>query len=312
MAGAADVGRDDDVGEAEEGVIERERLGDGHVEGGAADGAGVERLDERILIDHAATSGVHEDGRFLHRIELGRAEEALGFGAVGHVDADEVGACEQLGEGDALDAELALDLGAGGAGGGEHGHAEAGGSSGDGAADLAEADDTEGRAGGVGTEEGGRRPGSPATLARVAVAEDDVAGGGEKEGKGEVGGGFVENTGGVRNPDTGGGGRFGVDVVVADSHVRDDAESFGGSEEVGADGVGDHCEGPVSREEVFAQSLGGRGHLAGPDGNVVPSFTQKLYRATGHLTGDEDMAHSGRSYVALALRRACHAPEPLR
>ncbi len=303
VAGAADVGGDDDVGEAVEGVVEGERLGDGHVEGGAADNARLQRLDERVLIDYAAARGVHEDGGVLHGGELGGADEPFGLGAVRNVQRDEVGAFQQLREGDPFEVERALELGAGGAGGGEDGHAEAARAPRDGASDLAEADDAEGRAEWVVTQKGRGGPRSPAASAGIAVAEDDVAGGGEEEGEGEVGGGFVEYAGGVGRPDAGGGCRGGIDVVVAHGHVRDDAQAWGGGEQGRVDGVGDKGQGGVSLAEAFAEGVGRGREVIGPHLDGMPRFPEKRDGAPWHASGNEDVAHGGGLYVARSAMR---------
>lgn len=305
VAGAPDVGRDDDVGEGVEGVVVGEGLGDGHIEGGAADGARPERLDERVLVHDATAGRIHEDGGLLHGGELGGANQVLGLGAVGDVKRDEVGAREELGQGHALNAELALDLGVGGAGGSEHGHAEAAGAARDGAADLAQTDDAEGGAESVVAEEVRGRPRLPAALSGYAFALYEVAGGGEEEGEGEVGGGLVEDAGRVRDPDTRRRRGHGVEVVVADGHVGDDAQAGGLGQEIGADGVGDEGKGSVGLAEVLTEGGGRWGKLVGPDSDLVAGFFEELDRATGKAAGYEYLTHDAPS-VRITTGLAVH------
>lgn len=87
---------DDDVGEGVEGVVEGEGLGGGDVEGGAAEVAALEGLDEGVLVDDLAPCGVDEDGAWLHGGEGGDIEEVASLGGERGVEGDEVGFGEEL------------------------------------------------------------------------------------------------------------------------------------------------------------------------------------------------------------------------
>ena len=92
--GAADVRGDEGVGGGPEGVFGWEGLGVGDVEGGA-DAVLVEGVDEGIALHDGAAGGVNEEGSAAHKGELGRADEALGFGGEGDGEDNNVGLREE-------------------------------------------------------------------------------------------------------------------------------------------------------------------------------------------------------------------------
>lgn len=57
-----------------------ERLGVGDVERGTGEMTGVERHNERLLIDQAATGTVHEVRPALHSSKVLGADEVMGLG----------------------------------------------------------------------------------------------------------------------------------------------------------------------------------------------------------------------------------------
>src|SRR5688572_27966669 len=83
-AGARDVGRDDDVVEGPEGVVDGQGLPVEDVEHGPADALVMERGDERVLVYHGAAADFDEPGRRLHFGQLARADQVVRGGREGH------------------------------------------------------------------------------------------------------------------------------------------------------------------------------------------------------------------------------------
>ena len=125
--------------------------------------------------------------------------------------------------------------------GGDHGHVEGQRAAGDGLADPAVAEDAQGGAGAdVEADQHPRAPHPWLAGADEPVAFGDAAGGGEDQRERVVGGGPVQDAGGVGDGDPGGGGRGQVDVVVPDGDVRDDLQlRSGGGEQFGIDAFGE-------------------------------------------------------------------------
>ncbi len=178
-----------------------------------------------------------------------------------------------------------------GAGVVEDAHFEAGGAPGNCLADFAEADDAEGRAEDVDTEEAGWRPGLPAAGAGIAVAGDDVARGRHEQGPGHVGGGLGKNAGGVGDPDAKPGRRRGIDVVVADCHVRDDLEAGGCSKHIRGDEVDDGGESGIGGDELCCEGLGRGRQIAGPGLDRMASGGEQLDGPPGNGARNEDVSH---------------------
>ena len=143
-----------------------------HVEPGREQPAGVQRVGERLLVDHRAARGVHEHRGRLHEREPARVDEVPGRVAAGHVQRHDVGRGEQL-------VEVGDVAGLAGVGARvvQHLHPEAGRAARDRAADAAVADDAERRAVHVATEvlrdrpsrASGRRAGRLRRRARAAT-----------------------------------------------------------------------------------------------------------------------------------------------
>ena len=139
----------------------------------------------------------------------------------GDVDGDEVAFGEDFVEGAELDAEGLEALG------GDEGvvaddvHLEAAGATGDFGADAAEAEDAEGLAAQLDADE---LAALPLAGGEGRVGGGDVAGEGEHQADGVLGGGDGDGGGGVDDDDAAGGGRVDVDVVDADAGAADDDE----------------------------------------------------------------------------------------
>ena len=77
--------RGEHVGQLEQRVLAR-WLGREHVEDGAAQPLGLERLQQRLLVHHAAARAVDEHRVGLHSPERGRADHATRAGIERHVE----------------------------------------------------------------------------------------------------------------------------------------------------------------------------------------------------------------------------------
>ena len=67
VAAAADVGRDDDVRHPPQRIVGRQRHVGKDIEAGAGDLAGLQVLDQRRLVEHAAAREIDQERRGLHR-----------------------------------------------------------------------------------------------------------------------------------------------------------------------------------------------------------------------------------------------------
>jgi hypothetical protein len=84
--------------ELEQRIVGRRRLLVEHVEAGAEQLAGGEGRGHRLLVDHGPARGVDDDGRRLHRGELLGAQHALSRGVERHMQRDDVGVAQDLGQ----------------------------------------------------------------------------------------------------------------------------------------------------------------------------------------------------------------------
>ena len=145
VGGAADVGREQNGVDAEEG-----RVFDGllveDVEGSAGDVARFQGFRESLFDDELAAGAVDDANAFFHDGQGGGVDEALGLGGEADVEGEVVGGLEDFVDGDQGDVVLAGDDG------GDEGVvadevlAEGFGAAGDLEADSTEADDAEGLA----------------------------------------------------------------------------------------------------------------------------------------------------------------------
>ena len=79
----------------EEGMLGGGGLGRQHVDGGAADGFGLERGDEVGFVDEVTATGVDEDGTGLHQLERFPIDEMPGLGSERTMQGDGVGGSEK-------------------------------------------------------------------------------------------------------------------------------------------------------------------------------------------------------------------------
>lgn len=207
-------------------------------------------------------------------------DETEGLGGLGQVHGDEVGDLQQLVQRQHLDAHL------GGARGlhvgvvGHDLHAEGRHPLGDQDADAAEADDAEGL-----LAELDARVLVPLPLAVLqgGVGLRDVAGGGDEQTAGELGGGDDVGGRGVHDHHAGLGGGGDVDVVETDTGARDDLQLLGGGDRLGV-----HLGGGADEDRVDVDD---RGEQLGAVGAVdVPDLevrTERVHRGGRQLFGDE-------------------------
>ncbi len=113
------------------------------VDRGGSDLAGVERVDQRVVVDQLAARGVHDPHAVLHLRDRRGVDHAARLGVRRQVQRQEIGALEHPVEGVALDAELLEALGGDERVVGEHAHLEADRAPRDLLADPAEAEHAE-------------------------------------------------------------------------------------------------------------------------------------------------------------------------
>ena len=183
---------------------------------------GLEGVVERGLVDDPAAGGVDEDQARLRAGQLVGADQPDRLRRLGQVDAHEVGLGEQGVEVDEADAHLRGAAGLHVGVVGDDLHAEGAEALGDQDADAAEADDADGLL--VELDAGVLRA-LPLAAAERGVGRADVAGRGEHQGDGELGG--ADDVGGRRvdDHDAGLGGGLHVDVVETDARAGDDLEA---------------------------------------------------------------------------------------
>ena len=117
----------------------------------------------------------------------------------------------------------------------------------------------------------------------AACAGRDVAGGGQHQRDGELGGGDDVGGRGVDDHDAGLGGGLDVDVVEADAGAGDDLELLGGGERLGVDLGGGAHEDRVDVGDG-GQQLGAVGAVAVADLEVR---AERLDGGGAQLFGDE-------------------------
>ena len=106
LGDVAEMRRDHDVVHLAERMVERQRLDVVDVEAGAGDRFGVQRRDQRLLVDDRPARGVDEIGGRLHQPELSRADEPARAVAQHDMNGDDVGIAEQIVLGDVVDARF--------------------------------------------------------------------------------------------------------------------------------------------------------------------------------------------------------------
>jgi len=174
--------RDDGVLHPSQRVVERQRLGIEHIERRADDPLGLQRLDERRLVDNQPARGVDEERGRLHQRELARADQPGRSWRQDEVDRDDVGATEKIVLGREGDAGGRAGLGCQILAPGEDLHAECPADGSDLASQPAEADHAERLAANASPD--GPLPGAEAD---VAILLRDVAHEAEDQAPGELG-----------------------------------------------------------------------------------------------------------------------------
>ena len=138
----AEMRRADDVGMAEQDVLGR-RLLDEDVESGAGDVLGIQRIDQRLLVDQTAARTIDDAHALLGLGQSRRVDDVLGLVGQRRVQRDEVGALEEIVELDLLDADIPGALRRQERIERDHLHAQAERAIGDDRTDIAAADDAE-------------------------------------------------------------------------------------------------------------------------------------------------------------------------
>ena len=221
MGAGADVRGDDDVGQAEERVVGRRGLLVEHVGGVGEQVIGLERGDEGIEVHEFTATGVDDDSAFFDEREILRVDQALGRGREFGVERNEIGAAENVVEiFHALDIVPAGEVFVPVVAVADHFQTEGAGADGDLLADPAETDDGEGFAADL--VAGDARP---AAGGDVVGFDDEVAHGGEEEGKGMLGDGGVVDAGSEEDGEFQVRGGLEVDLVEADAIFGDDLEA---------------------------------------------------------------------------------------
>ena len=194
--------------------------------------SGPDGLGQRLLVDDAAAGGVDDPDA---RLGLGQqvlADQAEGLGVLRQVDGDEVGLGHQLVEAHQLDAHVLGPVGGDEGVVGHQPHAEGQGPLGHQGADPAQADHAQGLAVQLDPLPLGALP-----LAghQGGVGLGDVAGLGQQQGHGLLGGRQDVGLGGVDHHHPALGGRGHVDVVEADAGPAHHHQVGAGREHLGGD-----------------------------------------------------------------------------
>ena len=168
-----------------------------HVEGGVAEAALGQCLDEGGLVDHAAARDIDERAVRAERVDHGGRDEVARFRPALTRDHEIVAAPRQLdGIGDVVVGRIGLAAGPAI----DHAHAQRGATIGDGAADAAEPEHPHGLAADAAPERD-RALARPGALAHVAIGEQHLARGREHQADGEVGHFVRQNTWGIGDHD---------------------------------------------------------------------------------------------------------------
>ena len=184
----ADVGEQRGPRRSQQPGVHR-RLAVEDVEARGEDGAGLQGVDQRVLVDHRAAGGVDEDCRRLHERQLRRADEVAGGLVERNMQAHDVGSLRAVRR-------------ASGRSRGRSGvvprrvddlHVEAARPLRHGSCDAAEADQSEGRAVHVAGQVGAEAPSPPSALPQVALGIGRQPRGRQDQEEREIGRGVVEH-----------------------------------------------------------------------------------------------------------------------
>ena len=261
-----------EVGRAEQDVGLGRLLAE-HVEARAGDVAGDQEVTHRQLVDQAAARAVDDAHALLGLHQVGAAEDVLGLLGERRVHGDEVGARQHLVERRLLDAELLGALVGQEGIVGDHAHLEADGALGDDRADVAATDQAQRLEAELGAHEAVLLP--LAGLGR-GVGVGDLAGHGEHQGDGVLGGGDGVAVGRVHDHDAVRGGRLDVDIVDADAGAADDLQLLGLGQNLGGD-LGGRADGQALVVADDGAQLGGL--QAGLEIDVAAALGEDFDRA---------------------------------
>ena len=164
-------------------------------------------------------------------------------------------------------------------------------------ADAAEADDAEHL---VGQLHALPAAALPAPLDQGGVGLRDVAGLGEQQRHGVLGGGEDVRLRGVHHHHALGGGGLGVDVVEPDPGPPDHHEVLAGGQHVGGDGGGRPDDQRVRPRHGLEELLRGEVEL---EVDLVAGGAEPIEPAVGDLLGDQDPRHGRRVWSAPAETR---------
>ena len=285
LAGARpEVRRDDDGVELEQRRLGR-RLGVEHVERGAGDDALAHGVGERRLVDDAAAGDVDHAQRRLGLEQQVATDQARRLGRLRQVDGEEVGLGDDLVERQQLDAELAGPVGRHERVVGDEAHPEAAGPVGDELADAAEAGDAERL---VGQLDALPAAALPAPGDERGVGLGDVAGLGQQQRHGVLGGRDDVALRGVDDHHAAARGRLDVDVVEADPGPADDEQVGAGGEHLVGDRRRRADDQGVGADDGVEQLVGGQ---PGAHVDLVAGGAQAVQPAVGDLFGDQDARH---------------------
>ena len=250
-----------------------------HVQPGGGNAACLEGLGQRRIVHDAAACDVDEGGGGLHQRQLGPADGVVVLRGVGQHQHQVVGLLQQFG--------LADQGGpAGGLGGGieaaavviNDAHAKAVvAPAGNALADAAHAQDAQRAAMHLGAGKHVHAPAVPEPGAQKALALGHAAGGGQQQGKAEVGGGFGQHVGGVGAQHAVCGEGRHIEIVEAHGHVGHDGQLRAGRQQLGADALAAGGQHAVLAPQPPRQ-LGGRPHLVGGVGFYLEMLAQPLQR----------------------------------
>ncbi len=275
-----------DLGQLEQRAVGA-RFGREHVQAGGAHVAAGDGVGQGLLVDQAAAGGVDDDDARLGLGQVLLAEQARGLLGLGQVHRDEVGAAEQLVQRQQLDTELG---GAGLRDVGSYATMCAPKAASRGATSWPmrpRPDDADGLAEDLDARE--RRP-LPGVLAQGRVGGGDLAGRGQQQGQGVLGGAVDVGGRRVDHQHPAGGRGVDVDVVQADAGAGDDLEFGRRGDDLGVHrGGGAHQQRVgVRRRQPAAFGRSGpsthRTSTWSPRAATVDSASLSAIRTTGRLT----------------------------
>ncbi len=228
LGGGREVRRDDDVRRGQQRPVIRLLLED--VDRRPGDLARFERRDQRGLVDELASRRIHDSHAVAHLRDRFRADRVARLVVEGQVEGDEIGPCEHLVEGSALDTELAKALGRDERVVGEHLHLQADRPTGDLASDPAEAEHAQHL---VGELDPAPLRTLPASCDQRGMRLGDVARERDQQPDRVLGCGDDVRLRRIRHHDPAPGGRLDIDVVDPDSRATDHLQPRPAGDHVG-------------------------------------------------------------------------------